>query len=42
MCSSDLITGSGPAFAVPFGLALTTALLGPEAAQSVASAMLVD
>lgn len=38
----NLITGSGPAFAVPFGLALTTALLGPEAAQSVASAMLVD
>ena len=38
----NLITGSGPAFAVPFGLALTAALLGTEAAQTVAVAMLVD
>lgn len=38
----NLITASGPAFAVPFGLALTAALLGDDAADRVASAMLVE
>ncbi len=38
----NLVTASGPAFAVPFGLALVAALLGEEDARRVASAMLVE
>lgn len=37
----NLVTGSGPAYALPFGLALLQALLGVEARDQVADAMLV-
>lgn len=37
----NLITGSGPAFALPFGLALAVALVGKEKAEEVAAGMLV-
>lgn len=36
----DLVTASGPAFALPFGLALVALLLGDGARDQVASAML--
>lgn len=36
----NLVTASGPAFALPFGLALVALLLGDDAREKVASAML--
>lgn len=37
----NLVTASGPGFALPFGLALVAALVGDDARDSVASAMLL-
>lgn len=37
----NLITGSGPAFALPFGLALAVALVGKDEVEKVAAGMLV-